>query len=55
MSPLFPKCAILMATYNGERWLPEQLDSIRNQQQVDVRIAVSDDKSTDGTLKVLEE
>jgi rhamnosyltransferase len=44
-----------MATYNGERWLPEQLDSIRNQQQVDVRVVVSDDQSTDGTLNVLDE
>jgi len=55
MSTLFPNCAVLMATCNGERWLPEQLDSIRNQQQVDVHVAVSDDQSTDGSLKVLEE
>jgi rhamnosyltransferase len=44
-----------MATYNGEGWLSEQLDSIRNQQQVDVRVVVSDDQSADCTLKVLDQ
>lgn len=42
-----------MSTYNGEGWLAEQLDSIGQQQQVSVRITVSDDQSTDGTLQVL--
>ena len=55
MSHTFPFCAILLATYNGEKWLPEQLDSIRNQQQVDVRVVVSDDQSDDSTLRVLRE
>src|ERR1700676_4709683 len=55
MPSLFPNCAVLMATFNGERWLPEQLDSIRNQQQVHVRVVVSDDQSTDCTMEVLDE
>lgn len=49
-----PKIAILMATYNGIRWLPEQVDSILNQKAVDVRLFVSDDQSDDGTLAWLE-
>lgn len=50
-----PSCVILLATYNGERWLPEQIDSIHSQQDVDVRVVVSDDQSADGTLGVLRE
>ena len=40
---------VLMATYNGLRWLPEQVDSILKQTEVDVRLFISDDLSTDGT------
>lgn len=39
-----------MATYNGRRWIEPQIDSILAQQGVDVRLLVSDDGSTDGTL-----
>lgn len=45
--------AILMATCNGERYLPEQLDSIQAQTCRDWRLWVSDDASVDGTLDVL--
>lgn len=44
-----PRIAILMATYNGLNWLPEQIDSIFNQVDVDVTLYVSDDSSTDGS------
>lgn len=44
-----PKIAILLAAYNGVRWLPEQLDSILTQEDIDVTIFASVDKSTDGT------
>jgi rhamnosyltransferase len=49
-----PKIAVLLATYNGIPWLSEQLNSILNQLEVDVKIFVSDDKSTDGTVELLE-
>lgn len=55
MSDLFPSCVVLLATYNGENWLGEQLDSIRNQQQVAVHVVASDDLSRDNTLGVLRE
>lgn len=55
MSDSFPTCVVLLATYNGDRWLTEQLDSIRNQQQVNVRVVASDDQSRDNTLKLLRE
>ena len=44
-----PKFAVLMAAFNGMSWLPEQLQSILQQESVDVTIYVSVDRSTDGT------
>lgn len=43
------KVAVLMATFNGIKWLPEQLQSILSQQEVDLSIFISDDISTDDT------
>lgn len=48
------RCAILLATHSGERWLPEQLRSIYDQVGVLVRVVANDDQSTDGTQAVLE-
>ena len=46
---------ILLSTYNGERYLGEQLDSILNQKgNFLLKILVRDDGSKDGTLEVLE-
>lgn len=50
-----PRVAVLLATYNGARWLDEQLDSILNQQGVDVRVIALDDESTDDTFEQLTE
>ena len=50
-----PKVAVLLSTYNGEKYLRQQLDSIYNQEGVDITLLVRDDGSTDNTLKVLEE
>ena len=47
--------AILMSTYNGERYLAQQLDSILAQTITDWRLTVRDDGSTDGTVAVLRE
>ena len=49
-----PRVLVLLATFNGVRWLPEQLASIFNQQGVEVRAVVSDDGSTDGTRELLD-
>ncbi|MBR1426940.1 MAG: glycosyltransferase family 2 protein [Paludibacteraceae bacterium] len=46
---------ILMSTYNGERYLREQLDSIIGQTCADWRLFVRDDGSTDGTVALLQE
>ncbi|MCU7248708.1 glycosyltransferase family 2 protein [Pseudomonas koreensis] len=45
--------AILMCSYNGERFLSEQLASIEQQNHTQWRLFVSDDGSTDSTLSIL--
>lgn len=49
------KVDILLATYNGEKYLKEQIDSILGQTHSDFRLLISDDGSTDDTRKILEE
>lgn len=44
---------ILMATYNGERYLEEQIDSILQQSFKDWRLVVRDDCSQDKTKEIL--
>ena len=46
---------ILLATYNGEKYLKEQLDSILNQTYSNFRLLISDDCSKDSTRQILEE
>lgn len=45
---------VLLATYNGAAWLPEQLASLAAQDDVDWRLLWRDDGSTDGTAALLE-
>jgi glycosyltransferase involved in cell wall biosynthesis len=45
---------ILLATYNGDRYLTEQLDSIARQTYRDWTLTVSDDGSTDNTLTIVQ-
>lgn len=47
--------SIALATYNGSRYLREQLDSILNQTLTDFEVVVCDDSSTDDTLQILQE
>jgi glycosyltransferase involved in cell wall biosynthesis len=46
--------SIAMATYNGERFLQEQLDSLAAQTLLPCELVVGDDGSMDGTLEILE-
>lgn len=48
-----PRVAVLLATHDGERYLDEQLDTILEQEGVDVTVFVSDDGSSDGTPALL--
>lgn len=45
---------VLMSTYNGEKYLAEQIDSLLQQKEVKIQILVRDDGSTDHTQKMLE-
>lgn len=49
------KVKVLMSTYNGQKYLREQLDSILNQEGVDVSLLIRDDGSKDDTLIILSE
>lgn len=48
------KVVVLMSTYNGARYLTEQIDSIINQRAVEVKILIRDDGSDDDTINILE-
>jgi glycosyltransferase involved in cell wall biosynthesis len=48
-----PHVAILMCTFNGERFLKEQLDSFTTQTHQNWTLWVSDDGSNDQTLEIL--
>lgn len=49
-----PRVAILLATYNGARFLPEQLDSFLRQEGVEWVLYWRDDGSADGTVSLVE-
>ena len=45
---------VLLSTYNGEKYLEDQLESLLKQENVKVDILVRDDGSTDHTIDILE-
>ncbi len=45
--------SLIMATYNGEKYILEQLDSIRNQTLAPDEVIICDDCSTDNTYRLL--
>ena len=47
--------SIAMATYNGAKYLKEQLESLYSQTKTPAEVVVCDDCSTDDTCKILEE
>lgn len=49
------KIDILLATYNGEEYLREQIESILSQTYSEFRLLISDDCSSDNTKQILEE
>lgn len=46
---------VVIGTYNGEKFLREQLDSILEGNYADIQIEISDDGSTDSTLDIARE
>ena len=49
------KIDVLLATYNGEKYLKQQIDSILKQTYKNIHLIISDDKSQDNTRKILEQ
>lgn len=49
------KISVAMTTYNGEKYLREQLDSLYSQTRIPDEVIVTDDSSSDNTVKILEE
>ena len=49
-----PNIAILLATYNGEKYIKEQIDSILSQTHKDWHLFIHDDGSKDGTPNLLQ-
>ena len=47
--------SVALCTYNGEKYLPEQLESILQQSMPVNELVVCDDRSSDSTLKILQE
>lgn len=50
-----PDIKILLAAYNGQEYLAEQIDSILNQSIQNWQLLVRDDGSDDGTVRILED
>jgi glycosyltransferase involved in cell wall biosynthesis len=48
-----PLVSVVMATYNGERFLEAQLESVLNQSYPEIEIIVVDDGSNDSTPEIL--
>ncbi|MBR0249717.1 MAG: glycosyltransferase, partial [Synergistaceae bacterium] len=48
-----PSVAVIMSTYNGEKYLSEQIDSILAQKDVHVELFIRDDGSTDNTRNII--
>jgi glycosyltransferase involved in cell wall biosynthesis len=55
MNKELPLISIALATYNGEKFLRKQLDSIFSQTYKNIEVIVCDDCSSDSTVSILEE
>lgn len=53
-SPLFPKISVVMAVFNGEKYLREAVDSILSQTFTNFEFIIVDDGSTDSTKDILD-
>ena len=50
-----PKVLVIMSTYNGEKFIKEQIDSILAQKEVDIYLHIFDDCSKDNTVEIVRE
>ena len=47
------RCLVLLSTYNGEKYLPELLDSVMAQKDVLIDVLARDDGSKDKSVEIL--
>ena len=47
------KVTVLLSTYNGEKFIKHQIQSLLAQRGVDLQIVIRDDGSTDETIRIL--
>lgn len=47
-----PRIAVLLAAYNGDKWIKEQIDTIMAQKEVEVQVFISVDLSADSTYQL---
>ena len=50
-----PLVSVAIATYNGEKYIKEQIESILNQTYKNIEIIICDDNSTDNTIGIINE
>ena len=50
-----PRISVALSTYNGARYLREQVDSVLSQRDVELELVAVDDGSSDGTQAILAE
>lgn len=49
------RCSVAMATYNGEKYIKDQIDSILKNMSEQDELVISDDGSTDNTVNIIKE
>lgn len=49
------KVSVVMAVYNGEKYLLQQLDSIKNQTRVPDEVLIGDDRSSDSSVALIKD
>lgn len=53
VSTIAPMISVVMTTYNGERYLKQQIESILAQTHTQFELLIADDRSTDSTVEIL--
>ena len=55
MAEQLKRILVIMSTYNGEKYVSEQIESILGQKNVEVTLVIRDDGSKDGTPTIIKE
>ena len=50
-----PKISVVLPTYNGEKWLPQSIESVLNQTYSNLELIIVDDNSKKKTADIIDE